>query len=139
MKIIVIKNSSPIGILTENENKIYFNYFKDINQNNYIIGLKKDKNISNNLFPVFENLLPEHEQLELIKARYKIKGQIEPLLHLDNIHGSFEFYSEKDFENFISSPTQIFSFSDVKKDILEENYVYPNILNDYTVDIKDAR
>ncbi|PHQ66030.1 MAG: hypothetical protein COB99_00475 [Sulfurimonas sp.] len=139
MKIIVIKNSSPIGRLSEDKAGIHFNYFLDIDKNSYVIGLKEKKNISNNLFPIFENLLPEHEQLELIKAKYKIKGQIEPLLHLDNIHGSFEFYSEKAFENFISSPAEIFSFNEAKEDILEQDYTYPNILNDYTVDIKDEK
>ncbi len=139
MKIIVIKNSTPIGELSESAGAIHFNYLDGIEQDKYIQGLKKEKNTSSYLFPVFENLLPEHEQLELIKARYKIKGSIGALLHLDNIHGSFEFYSEEDFENYVISPDEIFSYKDTREEILEQDYTFPNILNDYTVAIADAK
>ena len=139
MKIIVIKNSTPIGELSESASVIYFNYFDEIEQNSYIQGLIEKENTSSNLFPVFENLLPEHEQLQLIKARYKIKGSIESLLHLDNIHGSFEFYTEENFKNYIVSPDEIFSYKDAREEILEQNYSFPNILSDYTVAIADAK
>lgn len=135
MKIYVIKNSSPIGTLEEDKAGIHFNYLDGVNKKHYLIGIKKQSNTSKTLFPVFENLLPEHEQLQLIKSRYKVKGLIEPLLHLDNIHGSFEFYSKEDFKSFTAEPSKVFSFVQEKESILEQNYTYPNILDDYTIDI----
>ena len=135
MKIYVIKNSSPIGTLEENKSGIHFNYLDGVYKKHYLIGMKKQSNTSKILFPIFENLLPEHEQLQLIKSRYKVKGLIEPLLYLDNIHGSFEFYSQEDFKSFTEEPGEVFSFAQEKESILEQNYTYPNILDDYTIDI----
>lgn len=139
MKIYVIKNSSPIGTLKEDKAGIHFNYLDGVNKKHYLIGIKKQSNTSKTLFPVFENLLPENEQLQLIKYRYKVKGLIEPLLYLDNIHGSFEFYSQKDFKSFTAVPSAVFTFAQEKESILEQNYTYPNILDDYTIDIDDDK
>jgi len=61
------------------------------------------------------------------------------LLHLDNIHGSFEFYSQEDFKSFTAVPGEVFSFAQEKESILEQNYTYPNILDDYTIDIDDKK
>ena len=139
MKIYVIKNSSPIGTLEEDKAGIHFNYLDGINKKHYLIGIKKQSNTSKTLFPVFENLLPEHEQLQLIKSRYQVKGFVELLLHLDNIHGSFEFYSQEDFKSFTTVPGEVFLFAQEKESILEQNYIYPNILDSYTIDIDDDK
>jgi serine/threonine-protein kinase HipA len=139
MKIFVIKNSTPLGMLHEEAEGIVFTYFDSIDKSQYIIGLKNKKNVATTLFSVFENLLPEHEQLELIKAKYNIKGIIGVLLHLNNIHGSFEFYSQTDYENFKKDSFSPFHFNEVKDYVLEQDYTYPNILSDYSIDIKKSK
>jgi len=135
LKILVIKNSTLIGSLLEDKNGISFEYSPEVSKSDYLIGIKEIKSLSKELFPVFENLLPEHEQLELIKTKYQIKGTIGSLLYLDNIHGSFEFYTEENFKEYSSVSNEVFNFLDVRECILEQDYSFPNILDDYTLDI----
>ena len=139
MKIIVVKNNLSLGVLTEQrKGNILFEYFEGIESKNYLIGLNKKTNESNEgLFPVFENLLPEHEQLQYIKHTQKIKNEIEVLLHLNNIHGSFEFFTEEQHRNFEAKENKTFTYEDVKNKILQQEYTFPNILDDYELDIDD--
>lgn len=136
-EVIVVKNKYPIGILTE-ATRITFKYFEEVEETSYLMGLNKHSNSSSKLFPIFENLLPENEQLEALKAKYKIKKQIEILLFLNNIHGSFEFYTKDEFEKKSFSETEIFTYNEVLKTILNQNYMYPNIL-DYSLDIPEEK
>jgi serine/threonine-protein kinase HipA len=140
LKILVVKNDILIGTLKENDiGIISFDYLQDINTIQYLIGLKDKTNTSNKLFPVFENLLPEHEQLELIKAKYKIKRRIDLLLYLENIHGSFEFYRENEFSKITNRKSESFIYSAVKEDVLDNKYIFPNILSDYELDIPNDK
>ncbi|MEA1915186.1 MAG: type II toxin-antitoxin system HipA family toxin [Campylobacterota bacterium] len=135
MKIYVIKNGLDIGYLTQSEEnrKVSFIYLPD---RDYILqGLKSKENTSDTLFPIFENLLPEHQYLDIIKARYSIKLEIETLLYLEDIHGSFEFYTEEDYQGKSFSEIPKLIFNECKNEILNNNYVFPNILNDYNLKI----
>jgi len=139
MKLYVLKQKRPIGYLEEKVfGKISFTYFKDIVPEAYLPGLQKKENFSEDgLFAVFNNFLPENNQIELLRQKHKIRNNIGVLLHLDNIHGSYEFISEEDYvENVIESPT-IIVYELVKQNILYNNYTYPNILNGYTIDVQD--
>ncbi len=135
-KIYVIKNSQHFGTLLEEKNIITFTYANNIEEKSYIKGLKEKVNTSTTLFPVFQNLLPEHHQLELLIEKHNIKTQIGILLYLNNIHGSYEFYNERDFQTFTPSKQPIYNYNDISDEILESSYTFPNILN-YTLDIKD--
>ncbi len=137
-EVVVIKNKYPIGILTQTNKDITFEYFKDVKEINYLKGLSKFTNSSSTLFPIFENLLPENEQLDSLRAKYKIKNQIEVLLHLSNIHGSFEFYTEDEFKKQTFEIPDIFTYNDEIENILNKNYQFPNIL-DYSLDIPDEK
>jgi len=134
-KIIVVKNNYPLGVLKESEKSITFEYFKNIAQDDYIESLPETTNTGTSLFPIFENLLPESEQLEYLKAKHTIKNTIGVLLYLDNIHGSFEFYTVDDFKEKSFIKEEVFVYNKVIQSILENNYTFPNILEGYTLNI----
>jgi len=136
-EVIVIKNKYPVGTLTETTN-ITFKYFDDVNESSYLVGLEKHINSSSKLFPIFENLLPENEQLEFLKTKNKIKNQIEVLLFLNNIHGSFEFYTIDDYGKQTFSQDETFIYSNEVENILNQSYQFPNIL-DYSLEIPDEK
>lgn len=137
MKVIVLKQDIPIGTLEENSfGDISFTYFKEIPASQYIVGLKKEINHSNDgLFLVFKNLLPENNQIDQLKAKLKISSNIELLLHLEDIHGSYTFISEEELNN-IEKPKskKSYKYLDIKNKILQKDYPFPNIL-DYNLDI----
>lgn len=137
MKIFVVKNKQFIGTLSEEIGKIRFVYNDEIPTSSYFQGLKEKENISSNLFPIFENMLPEFEQVNFIKAQNNISTQIEVLLYLTDIHGSYEFYTQNDFEKLELQKQNIFNFIDTKEEILDNNYTFPNIL-DYSLSIDDS-
>ncbi|MFA7083999.1 MAG: HipA domain-containing protein [Arcobacteraceae bacterium] len=137
MKIFVVKNQQLLGQLKQSNEKIIFTYNSSIDKSQYIKSLKEEENISTSLFPIFENMLPEFEQLNLLKAQKNITSQIEVLLYLSDIHGSYEFYSEEDFIKLQLQKQTIFQFNEVKHEILDNNYTFPNIL-EYSLDIDES-
>ncbi|MBX9866119.1 MAG: type II toxin-antitoxin system HipA family toxin [Burkholderiales bacterium] len=139
MQLYVIKNGKLTGTLTEtHEGIVTFEYATDIAADQFLPGLADKVNTAQTLFPIFENLLPEHEQLTLLKIKHNITNKIGTLLYLDNVHGSFEFYNNV---NDIPAPPKFptFIYSQVKSDILESNYTFPNILSNYIFNIPTER
>jgi serine/threonine-protein kinase HipA len=137
MKIFVVKNQQLLGTLSQESGKIKFIYSDEISVDSYLQGLKEKENISNTLFPIFENMLPEFEQVNFIKAQNNITTQIEVLLYLSDIHGSYEFYKEDDFYKLKFQEQNIFNFNELKDEILDNNYTFPNIL-EYDLNIDDS-
>ncbi len=137
MKIFVVKNKQFIGTLSQEYGKIRFVYSDEIPENSYLQGLLEKENTSNTLFPIFENMLPEFEQVNFIKSQNNITTEIEVLLYLSDIHGSYEFYKEEEFKELDLQEQNTFNFNDVKDEILGNNYTFPNIL-EYSLDIDDA-
>ena len=137
MKIFVVKNKQFFGTLSQVSEKIRFVYSDKIPLNSYLQGLQEKENISNTLFPIFENMLPEFEQVNFIKAQNNISNEIEVLLYLSDIHGSYEFYKEDDFYKLKQKEQNIFHFNDLQEEILDKNYTFPNIL-EYSLDIDDS-
>lgn len=137
MKIFVVKNKQFIGTLSQEYGKIRFVYSDEIPENSYLQGLLEKENTSNTLFPIFENMLPEFEQVNFIKAKNNITTEIEVLLYLSDIHGSYEFYKEEEFKEFDLQEQNIFHFNDLQEEILDKNYTFPNIL-EYSLDIDDS-
>lgn len=138
--IFVVNQNKLFGRLTEEIGEdIIFTYDKAIEKSEYLKGLNKEVNSSKTLFPIFENMLPEHEQLDLLKNKHKISNSIDILVYLDNLHGSFEFYSEKDFQSFSPKEWEIFTYKIKKSEILQNDYTFPNILNDYNLNIPDSK
>ena len=91
--IYIVKNNKPFGVLTQADNNITFEYDNSIQKKNYLPGLKEKINNSKVLFPLFNNMLPEHEQKNLLLKKHNITNDIDILSYLDNIHGTFEFYT----------------------------------------------
>lgn len=139
MQLYVVKNGQLTGTLKEkSDGTVTFEYAADIVADQFLPGLTDKVNTAPALFPIFENLLPEHEQLTLLRIAHEITNKIDLLLYLDNVHGSFEFYDSID--KIPSSPTfTTFIYSKRKREILEDDYTFPNILNDYTLDIPIER
>ena len=137
MKIYVVKNNLLLGTLKESPKSIVFTYSDSIDETQYLRGLSEKDNENTELFPIFGNMLPENEQLELLKAKYGITGQIKILLFLSDIHGSYEFYSEEDFKKLTLKKQDIFIYNKKKEEILDNNYKFPNILKSYTLNISD--
>ena len=141
LKIIVVKNNHPLGELSQTSSSLHpisFKYFKDISKNSYLSGLEEKENFSDTLFSIFENLLPEHEQLDALKAKHNINNQVEILLHLNNIHGSFEFYTPEEFKTKTFSLDEVFNYEEKKEEILQQDYSFPNIL-EYSLNIPNDK
>ena len=140
MQIYVVKNNKLLGVLEEKDDFFYFNYKDDVKATGYLLGLKNKENESNELFPIFENLIPESEIVSSIKHEYGIINTVGVLLHLNNNNGSFEFYNKKDFEALTLSENKIVVYELLKEDILQSKYTYPNILKDYSfINIEDNK
>ncbi len=137
MNVFVVKNKQFLGTLIEDSAKIKFIYSDEISVDYYLHGLKEKENISGALFPIFENMLPEFEQVNFIKAQNNITNEIGVLLYLSDIHGSYEFYTQDDFEKLELKEQNSFIFNDAKEEILNSNYTFPNILH-YSLDIDDS-
>ena len=135
MKVYVVLRNQYIGTLSEDENGTLFGftYADNIIPGNYILGLPSKENTDKHLFSIFDDLIPENKQkLDAVKAKHNIKGTIEILLYLDNIHGSFEFYrNESDIQ--VKDGLSVIQYKDVKADILG-SYTYPEILDNYSLD-----
>lgn len=137
MKIYVLKNNKLIGFLDQTQDGIViFDYIEELSSQDYLHGIPEKHNESEILFSVFENLLPENEQLEQVKINNTIKREIDILLFLDNIHGSFEFYTQEKYEKLDLKEDLKFAYIDVREEILEEDYTFPNIL-EYTLNIDE--
>ncbi len=139
MQLYVTKNGKLIGILAEtSDGVVTFKYSDGISSDQFLPGLGDRVNTTPTLFPIFENLLPEHEQLTLLKVKHNITSKIGTLLYLNDVHGSFEFYDNiNDVSELSECP--IFIYSQIKDNILESNYTFPNILSDYTLEISDEK
>lgn len=131
LKIFVLKQGKPIGYLEENSfDQVTFQYLDDIQKEFYIPGLKEKVNHSSTgLFLVFKNMFPENNQIEKLKAKYKIGSNIELLLYLEDIHGSYSFLTEEDYVKYQESEYEIYRYKDVVGEILNNEYTFPNILD----------
>ena len=133
--IYIVKNNKPFGVLTQANNNITFEYDNSIQKKNYLPGLKEKINNSKVLFPLFNNMLPEHEQKNLLLKKHNITNDIDILSYLDNIHGTFEFYTEDKYKTFTPKDYEEFIYNEKIDEILSNNYKFPNILSDYTLNI----
>lgn len=137
MEVFVIKNGKFLGKLKETDEKIIFVYENSIEKKAYLLNLPHRENISNKLFPIFENLIPENEIVSNLKHKYSLKSDIEILLYLDNINGSFEFYTEEKFSQLDLKESKVIDYKSIETNILQSEYIYPNILREYSFENVD--
>ena len=140
MKIFVLKQGKPIGYLEEKTfDHVSFSYLDGIKEALYIPGLKEKVNTNNTgLFLVFKNMFPENNQIETLKTKYTINSNIELLLYLEDVHGSYTFLNEEDYREYIAPEFKIYKYNEVVNTVLENNYAFPNIL-DYSLDIASEK
>jgi len=88
------------------------------------------------LFPEFENLIPEYERRRKLQNEYNPKDLAELLVYLKNTHGAYDFiysYEENKYQHDYSHrPNWLVA----KKKILDENR-YPNVLDNFIIEIDD--
>jgi serine/threonine-protein kinase HipA len=130
MLIYVIFKNKLLGVLSENTNQFKFAYDDRINQAEYVHSLPVKENISEKLFAIFDDLIPENtEKIDKLKEKHNIRGTVEILLHLDNIHGSFSF-SNNLATIELSNNLIYFEYKNIKSEILCD-YLFPEILTNY--------
>lgn len=138
MKIYVLKQGIPLGYLEEKTfGKVSFTYLEGIDESYYIQGLNEKENLNNNgLFLVFENMFPENNQIDRLKSQHDIGSNIELLLYLEDIHGSYTFLTEEEYQGYQEQSLEFYEYNDVVDEVLQNNYEFPNIL-EYDLNIPE--
>lgn len=121
----VLKNDVLIGKLSYGHGSYAFVYDKNY-KGVELLGLFRDsENISSDLYPIFENLLPEYERRNRLLREVKESADILSLLY--NIQGDFKFVPYYELYKYISSTEKRPAWHTVKHRVLGENN-YPNLL-----------
>ena len=129
----VLKNDVLIGKLSYGHGSYSFVYdrsYKGVE----LLGLFRDsENISSDLYPIFENLLPEYERRNRLLSIVKESADILSMLY--NIQGDFKFVPYSELYKYRSSTEKRPLWHTIKHRVLEENS-YPNLL-EIDIDISD--
>ncbi len=129
----VLKNDILIGKLSYGHGQYSFTYDKSY-KGSELLGLNRDsQNLSSDLYPIFENLLPEYERRNRFLKRVKDSADI--LSQLYNIQGDFKFIPYHQLYKHRSSAEKRPIWLTVKHKILKE-HSYPNLL-DFNIVISD--
>ena len=133
-QVVVLKSGSIVGYLSYIEGRYRFEYNKKY-KGKKLDGLVGDESFySTNLFPIFENLIPESDRRDSYLA--EDKNLVEILLELENTHGDFDFIMIDRLYGYQNDYNNRKSWISVKEEILEKQ-VFPNIL-DMIIDIDKA-
>lgn len=133
--ITVFKESEKVGYLTYGEGKHYFKYHPSY-KGEALIGLKKNiENESTELFPIFENLIPEYKRRGKVYDPNKGEVLTDSLVNLHNTHGAYDFIFTYEDAKFDKNYKGRKSWLSVKNKILGEHN-YPNVL-EMNIDIED--
>jgi serine/threonine-protein kinase HipA len=130
-EVIVVLEGQKVGILFYANGQHKFIFDKKY-RGKPLPALDLDsENISADLYPEFENLLPENKRRDTLLQEYSELAEILP--HLPNPHGAYEFYTAEQHEivDYSKRPNYIVA----KKEILGENS-FPNFI-DAKIDIPD--
>jgi len=101
-----------------------FQYAKGVEDT--LAGIAVENNTTSDLYPLFENLIPEHYRRDkLLKGKSEL-GSI--LVELNNAHGDFKFIPFEELFKYKSPIEKRPSWIEIKNKILGENE-YPNLLN----------
>jgi serine/threonine-protein kinase HipA len=131
-QIAVFKSATLIGFLEHEVGRYVFEYDKGY-KGKKLDGLTEDGRITSvELFPIFENLIPESDRRNAYLD--EDKNLVEILLELNNTHGDFDFVSADKLYEYTSDYTQRKNWLLVKEKILQKQE-FVNILN-FTIDIE---
>ena len=121
----VLKNEMLIGKLSYGHGSYHFVYDKNY-KGVELLGLFRDsENLSSDLYPIFENLLPEYERRNRLLRVVKESADILSMLY--NIQGDFKFVPYYELYKYRSSTEKRPIWHTIKHRVLEEND-YPNLL-----------
>ena len=134
--ITVLNEGIIVGELKFGDGKYIFSYDKNY-KGNELIGIPKDTSpiSSDELFFIFENLIPESHRREKHLNLENFDDLADTLTSLLNTHGSYEFVYTYELFKYQKASDKRPSYTTIKNKLLE-NYSYPNIL-DYQLDIDD--
>ena len=134
--ITVLNEGIIVGELKFGDGKYIFSYDKNY-KGNELIGIPKDTSpiSSDELFFIFENLIPESHRREKHLNLENFDDLADTLTRLLNTHGSYEFVYTYELFKYQKARDKRPSYTTIKNKLLE-NYSYPNIL-DYQLDIDD--
>jgi len=135
--ITVLNEGIIVGELSFGDGKYIFTYDKNY-KGNELIGIPKDNytHESNELFFIFENLIPESHRREKHLNIENFDDLADSLTTLLNTHGSYEFVYTYELFKYKKLNDKRPSYTSVKNKLLE-NYTYPNFL-EYKLDIEDS-
>ncbi len=122
-RLAVLKNGSHIGTLIFGNGHYEFVYEKGYED--LLFGISTTNNTSNELYAIFENLIPEHDRREKLTRGLKELGSV--LIELDNAHGDFKFIPLGELFKYKSPLEKRPSWLENKHKILGTNE-YPNII-----------
>jgi serine/threonine-protein kinase HipA len=122
---IVFNSGEKSGKLSFGNGEYIFVYDKNYKSEEFE-GLKKGIiNTSTELFPFFENLIPEYERREKLLQDKDDLGLV--LEELNNSHGALDFIPITEVHKYISNYGKRASWVSVKNEILQDNG-FPNLL-----------
>ena len=132
-QITVFKEGIRFGILQFGANGFEFTYDKNYK------GQKPDDLLENaqspDLFPEFENLIPEYARRDKLVSEYDAEYLSELLVYLKNTHGAYDFVNSYEENKYVSDYSNRPSWYSVKNKILGSND-YPNILHGFNLNIE---
>ncbi len=132
-EIFVILEGHKVGTLLYGNGQHRFIYDKKY-KGKPLPGLDKgSENVSADLYPEFENLLPENQRREVLLQKYSEPADI--LAHVTNHHGAYDFFTPEQYEAFDIDYSRRPNYNIVKKEILGANQ-FPNLM-DTLIDISD--
>jgi len=130
----VLKSGKLVGFLAYDEGQYLFEYDKSY-RGKALDGLVlEQRGVSDELFTIFENLIPESDRRDSYLAEGK--SLVEILLELENTHGDFDFVALDKLYSYQGDYSNRKSWIAVKEQILEKQE-FPNIL-EATIDIDPA-
>ena len=121
----VLKNEVLIGKLSYGHGSYSFVYDKNYKGVELLGLFRGSQNISVDLYPIFENLLPEYERRN--KLLVVVKDSADILSMLYNIQGDFKFVPYYELYKYTSSTEKRPLWHMIKHRVLGEND-YPNLL-----------
>ena len=128
----IVFNTGELAGELSYQDGVYQFIYSDYYKGEAFEGLERDRvHSSTELFPFFENLIPEYERREKLLFDKEILAQVLPELY--NSHGSLDFVRKDGLYKYQPNNQERPKWLSVKREILGENE-FPNIL-DLKIDI----
>ena len=132
-EITVFKEGIRFGILQFGANGFEFIYDKNYKGEKPADLLENVQ--SPDLFPEFENLIPEYARRDKLISEYNTEYLSELLVHLKNTHGAYDFVNSYEESKYVTDYSNRPSWYSVKNKILGSND-YPNVLYGFNLNVE---